>query len=189
MPKTKLYWLKKRAPNRNFTLIHGFVRLNSTPPPSILSFIPSSAQFNILYGLLGGKLMSDVKCWEVLCPCMKERNSNFLDVIWRCGGLGERILLPSVRKYEALMVMNFHRDRPSSVHWFGPWPTEHFMRTFLCDYISNLLSWHADSEWLKSLLHMTHKSSCRVNTRSTLYRPHSGREPLRLIGWWSHIEL
>lgn len=25
------------------------------------------------------------------------------------------------------------------------------MRTFLCDYITYLLGWHADSEWLKSL--------------------------------------
>lgn len=71
---------------------------------------------NLTEGLLGGKLMSDVKCWEVVCPCIKERNPNFLPVIWRFGGFDERILLPSVRKYEALMVTNFHRDRPSSVH-------------------------------------------------------------------------
>ncbi len=65
---------------------------------------------------------------------------------------------------------------PSSAHCFGSWPIEHFMRTFLRDYITCLLGWHADSKWLKSLLYMTHTSSCRVNTCSPLCRLLSGEE-------------
>lgn len=71
-----------------------------------LSFAPFCAQFN---RELAGRTINVKRTLRRGAPSRERKEYTVLNVIWRLGGLGERLLLLSVGEHEALMVTHFHR--------------------------------------------------------------------------------